>query len=292
MQAATRVNYAQNLGVISGMEGLVSIATDGAMSVEGGNWQIFDGMVRRSGADIRLNTTVLAIEKLPDGRFHVSSKSSSATHAQSDTYDEVVVASPWQFTSINASTALSTLPRTIPYVHLHVTLFTSPHPISPAFFGQSPTDPAPLVILTTLPLAAADSPLPSEPTYAGKPGFFSISRLRTITNPLTNTEENLYKIFTPKPVTPEFMHSLLGLTGVPPKSLEGFDEKHVSWSHVKEWQSYPVESPRSTFDKIKLADGLWYTGAMDAFISTMETNALMGKNVAALIVNEWLSKND
>jgi prenylcysteine oxidase / farnesylcysteine lyase len=290
VQAATRVNYAQNLGVISGMESLVSIATDGAMAVKGGNWQIFDGMVTSSGAEPRLNTTVMAIEKLHNGRFSVSYKSSSsASTLRSEDYDEVIVASPWQFTSVNASTILSAIPRSIPYVHLHVTLFTSPHPLSPAFFGQSPDDLAPLVVLTTLPLVEdADSPLPTEPTYAGKAGFFSISRLRTITKPSTNSTENLYKIFTPKPVTPEFLHSLLGLAGKPPKSLEHFDEKHISWTHVKEWQSYPVEYPRSTFDKIKLADGLWYTGAMDAFISTMETNALMGKNVAALVVNEWI----
>ncbi|KAI4136649.1 MAG: hypothetical protein L6R39_007682, partial [Caloplaca ligustica] len=48
IQASTRVNYAQNLSQIHGLETMVCMATDGAMSIEGGNWQIFDSMIRAS----------------------------------------------------------------------------------------------------------------------------------------------------------------------------------------------------------------------------------------------------
>lgn len=43
-----------------------------------------------------------------------------------------------------------------------------------------------------------------------------------------------------------------------------------------------------TFQDPVLADGLYYTSGMESFISTMETNALMGMNVAKLIVNDML----
>jgi prenylcysteine oxidase/farnesylcysteine lyase len=36
-----------------------------------------------------------------------------------------------------------------------------------------------------------------------------------------------------------------------------------------------------------LAPNLWYTGGIESFISTMETSALMGKNVASLISQSW-----
>jgi prenylcysteine oxidase/farnesylcysteine lyase len=290
LQAATRVNYAQNLGVISGMEALVSIATDGAMSVKGGNWKIFDAFVNASDALIKLGTTVTDISKTEDGQYTLSVKPADDDFdmAEDGPYDEVIIASPYQFTSLNTSN-LASEPHTIPYVHLHVTLFTSPHPIDPAYFNLPAETPAPLVILTTLPPSSdPEEPLPTDPTYAGAPGFFSISRLRQVINPHTHKTENLYKIFTPRPVKPEFLNSLLGIKRPPPNTLEEFTVGDISWLFVKEWQSYPVEYPRATFDKIKLEDGLWYTGAMDAFVSTMETNALMGKNVAALMTREWV----
>ena len=37
-------------------------------------------------------------------------------------------------------------------------------------------------------------------------------------------------------------------------------------------------------------EGLWYTSGIERFISTMETSALMGKNVARLVVDGWLQE--
>lgn len=44
-----------------------------------------------------------------------------------------------------------------------------------------------------------------------------------------------------------------------------------------------------TFDEIELARHFYYTGGIESFISTMETSALMGMNVAKLIVNDFLN---
>lgn len=54
------------------------------------------------------------------------------------------------------------------------------------------------------------------------------------------------------------------------------------------WQSYPYEYPRVTFEDPELARGFYYTGGMESFISTMETSALMGMNVARLVVDDYL----
>jgi prenylcysteine oxidase / farnesylcysteine lyase len=40
IQASTRVNYGQNLGIIHGLETMVCMAIEGAMSTRGGNWQV------------------------------------------------------------------------------------------------------------------------------------------------------------------------------------------------------------------------------------------------------------
>ena len=52
--------------------------------------------------------------------------------------------------------------------------------------------------------------------------------------------------------------------------------------------SYPQALPRVTFQDPIIGPGLYYTSGMESFISTMETNALMGKNVARLIVDDML----
>ena len=76
LEAASRVNYAQvslnfiddgplytkscpkNSDRLHGLLGLVSMAADGAHSVKGGNFQVFENFLRKSGAEINLNTTV------------------------------------------------------------------------------------------------------------------------------------------------------------------------------------------------------------------------------------------
>jgi prenylcysteine oxidase / farnesylcysteine lyase len=54
------------------------------------------------------------------------------------------------------------------------------------------------------------------------------------------------------------------------------------------WYSYPYAYPRVTFEDIELARGLYYTAGIESFISTMETSALMGMNVAQLIMDDYL----
>lgn len=50
--------------------------------------------------------------------------------------------------------------------------------------------------------------------------------------------------------------------------------------------------PRVTFQDPIVGPRLFYTSGMDSFISTMETNALMGKNVARLLVDDILTAKE
>jgi len=193
---------------------MVCMAIEGAMSIQGGNWQIFDGLLKLSNATVHLNTTVDSIKR-SKGDYVITS---SSKHPKLDvmigsekeqTFDTVVLASPLQFSKINVEKdMLKRLPDEIPYVQLHVTLFTSTHKLNPVFFGLAPDTEVPSTILTTLP---PDAESPADPAEGvGPAGFFSISTLRVLVNPKTLQEEYLYKIFSPKKITPVFLSELLG----------------------------------------------------------------------------------
>ena len=295
IQASTRVNYAQNLGEIHGLEAMVCMAINGAMSVKGGNWQIFDGMIRTSGAHLALNTSVSQISRQEMGTYLVESSSRTTSSTSSDPvtekYDTVIIAAPFQYSKIDISPPLRHKPDEIPYVNLHVTLFASPHKVSPLAFNLPAGSAVPEVILTTLP-SSADS---SDSNNRAPAGFFSVSTLRYVNNRGYHPPriEYLYKIFSPQPVNATFLSSLLGIQAPPSSKGEGLaaiGKKDVSWVYEKSWNSYPYLMPRVTFENSRLDNGLWYTSGIESFISTMETSALMGRNVAKLIVDEWASE--
>ncbi|KAL7918746.1 Prenylcysteine lyase domain-containing protein [Trichoderma austrokoningii] len=293
IQAATRVNYASNLAYLHGLETMVSFATDGAMSVVGGNWRIFEQMVKLSGATLYRNTTVSAIAFAKEEtsssapKYEITTASAGSASAKPEVagvaFDDVIIASPWQFSNIEAGEGvIKHHIEEIPYTKLHVTLLASPHKLNPEFFKLAPGSTAPRNVYTTL----AESEKPKEGTEGvGQTGFYSVSTLRTVLNPKTNTSEFVYKIFSPKPVTPQFLSELFGVK-VPEAFTSGDGVDPISWYYPHWFYAYPVELPRVTFQDPILGSGLYYTSGIESFISTMETSALMGMNVARLIVDD------
>ena len=289
IQASTRVNYAQNLNQIHALEAMVCMAAEGAMSVHGGNWQIFDRMLKSSNNNILLSTNVNDISLTEDEESYAVKSFSvsdavvgSSTAINTDTFDTVIIASPLQFSNITINPTPSIyLPSPIPYVKLHVTLFTSPQFFEPESFNLPPESILPTVVLTTLPNDASDPP-----------PFFSISTLRKVTNPNTDPprREYLYKVFSPGPLNPPSLAQLLR----PSTEVKGASPLEITWQYHKIWHSYPYLPPRVTFDDPQLdeAGKLWYTSGIEPFISTMETSSLMGMNVARLIVDQWQAEHE
>ncbi|KAJ5795657.1 uncharacterized protein N7518_004197 [Penicillium psychrosexuale] len=297
IQASTRVNYGQNLQLIHGLESVVCMATDGAVSIEGGNWRIFDGALRASEVNIKVNTTATEISRNDDGTVRVSSKLNTATSSEHELFDEVVIAGPLQYSDISVSPPLEHTPDEIPYVNLHVTLFASPHRISPKYFGLNDSNArAPETILTTLPKGVD---LGSNPDGVGLTDFWSISTLRTVDHSVAGSEDKqqhyVYKIFSPGRPTAEFIAQILGLESETVGSnttIGDLSISDISWFHEKLWNPYPLLYPRVTFEETLLAPGVWYTGGIESFISTMETSALMGRNVATLMFQSWQKQGD
>ncbi|TGO47236.1 hypothetical protein BCON_0287g00060 [Botryotinia convoluta] len=298
IQASTRVNYGQNLNVIHGVETMVCMAIEGAMQIQGGNWQIFDNMIQSSNATVRLNHTITEISQVRDQeKYNVKTITTDAigvSHINEEPFDTIIIAAPLQYTDIKMSSdLLQHTPDEIPYVTLHVTLFTSPYGLNPAYFNLGPNEQVPTTILTTLP---KNIPAPTDPKdFAGPVGFFSISTLRKVINPTTLEYENLYKIFSPCPLTSEFLSSILNSEVPVPEDLTTISptaNNTITWYYPHVWNSYPYEYPRVTFEEIQLAPGIYYTSGIESFISTMETSALMGKNVARLVVDDFLKSTE
>ncbi|EFX03369.1 prenylcysteine oxidoreductase [Grosmannia clavigera kw1407] len=280
IQASTRVNYASNLDTIHGLD------TMGASQVAGGNWKIFANFVRDSNADFRDNTLVKSISFASDStnkapKYNLKTKSSKTAETAQFEFDNVVIAAPYQFSGIKSADSVLTLAiDEIPYVTLYVTLFTSPLLLSPEFFNLEPGTKAPSTVLTTL---GADE---SSLSDAGKAGFFSISTLRTITNPRTERSEYLYKIFSPKKVTASFLSELLGAEVPETFTAPAETASVISWYYPYIFHAYPKALPRVTFQDPIVGNGVYYTSGIESFISTMETSALSGMNVARLIVDD------
>lgn len=282
---STRVNYASNLAYIHGLETMVCMATNGAMQIDGGNWRIFASMLKSSASiTTHLTTQVSQISKQEDGTYHISANDSTST------FDEVILAAPLQFTNLTISPEPKHKPDVIPYVKLHVTLFASPFKLDPSAFNLGPGAAVPQYVLTTL--QPSEKPGDGDP---GTPGFYSVSMHYTSLNGRATPprQEYIYKIFSAEPVTSSFLTRILGHDVSEVEAETGDINGAVSWVHKKIWHSYPREYPRVTFEEIKLDgdDGaLWYTSGIESFISTMETSALSGKNVARLIADKWANE--
>lgn len=252
-------------------------------------------MVQHSGAALYRNTTVSSITQDPKNRkggpsrYRISTKDSANLTAAAENYpisfDNVIISSPWQFSNIDADDkVIRHTIEEIPYTKLHVTLFTSPYKLRPGFFGLKDGAKAPSNVYTTL--AAEEEPRQGG-DGVGRTGFYSISTLRTVTNPKTEGREFVYKIFSAEPVTSSFLSDILGANV--PKSFTAADAESspISWYHPTWFHSYPVELPRVTFQDPIVGQGVYYTSGIEGFISTMETSALMGMNVARLIADDF-----
>jgi len=243
-------------------------------------------MVHSTTKDVHLSTNVTSLLRNDDGTFTLTAaKTDHSDAVTTSNFDTVILAAPYQFSNMKITPSPQYIPDELSYVNLHVTLFTSPHYLTPKAFNLKTDQQVPQIILTTL--EPGENP-GTKPAYPGKAGFYSISTLRRVKNPHTEKEEYLYKIFSPDRIDDEFLARILG---VPTNAGTegGLKKEDLSWVYRKLWQSYPYEYPRVTFEELRLDENLWYTSGIESFISTMETSALMGRNVAKLIVDEWIS---
>jgi prenylcysteine oxidase/farnesylcysteine lyase len=263
VEAATRVNYGQDVDKIHALEGACSMAATGATSIQGGNFQIFEQFLLRSKAHLFLSTTVHSIKRNSDIPGHPSW--TVRTDRGSEDYEAVIIAAPIHSTGISLPSAISSRIPKQPYVHLHVTLLatTSPRP-NPEYFSLSPSSKVPSMVLTTY----------EGVRNGGKePEFNSLSYHGYITKGVDGVPDQWsVKIFSKERISDEWLD----------KMFMG----QVGWVYRKEWDAYPQLPPTTSFPPVKLDEGLYYVNAFEPFISTMETETIASRNVVDLLLNE------
>ena len=281
LQSFTRVNYASDLQFVHGLETMVSFSTDNAVSIDGGNWQIFQHMVKDSGADFRAGCSVKQC-----AWDAVSSTFELAADCDGDLvneFDSVILAAPHQFADVEfqmENGGLDVIPDEEPYRQLHVTLFTTQRRLSPEVFNLPTDQNVPLGILTTV--HPDEQAAQKDKMRVGKAGFLSFTQHGVRQNPHTSAGENIYKIFSLEPVDSDFLSAMLAVD----RPDDGSDPDEVTWIYRHLFDSYPIKRTEQ-FAPLRLAKNLWYTSGIETFISTMETSALSGKNIARLVVDEW-----
>ncbi|KAI0764680.1 FAD/NAD(P)-binding domain-containing protein [Fomes fomentarius] len=279
VEAITRLNYGQaclsDIDRIHGIEGLVSLAADGASTVVRGNRQIFQRFVNDSGATVFLDTTVQSVSRSsPSGPWLV--KTSASDDARS--YRAVILAAPFDQTGIRFTSTpqIAAVPAQA-YVHLHVTLLTTTRPSANASYFNLPQGSAvPAMVLTTHNRARHGS--------GPEPEFNSLSYLREVRTADLGEWRNdqgqkewVVKIFSKRRITDAWLAAMF--------------EGQVRWVLRKEWDAYPVLTPTTEFPPIELGEGLYYVNAFEPLISTMETEIIASRNVVDLLLRQHFNSS-
>jgi prenylcysteine oxidase/farnesylcysteine lyase len=236
------------------------MATDDAVSTEGGNFQIFEQFLNHSSANVFLDTPVDKIVRstAPDNSQYWTVRSKRGQHA----YKSIILAAPIHQTGIKFSFAHNVPPQ--PYVHLHVTLLTTTLPTpSPEYFKQK-SDIPPMMLTTYEGVRSGGA----------EPEFNSLSYHGLVKggpNEEGRPKEWTVKIFSKKKVSDAWLKKIF------PGS--------VTWVHRKAWEAYPQLRVSQKYPSFKLHEGLYYVNALEPFISTMETETLASRNVVDLMLN-------
>ncbi|KAJ9474476.1 Prenylcys_lyase domain-containing protein [Pseudozyma hubeiensis] len=316
VEAATRVNYAQDTDRIHGFGALVSLAASGATGVKHGNYRISEEFAWRSGARIltgvegqvtgivrydsalsRRRERIALGDEGENGKqqvqWYLGTKS-----GEGELYDAVIIATPWHNADI---TLLNTRERvkSKAFVHLHVTLLTtSRERPRPEYFGLGDQDVVPTTILTSsesVRRAAAGNKKPTTPPETSPPSdepneeatsealkkpkldFYSLNYLRSATPP-SSTSSDAAKEYVVKIFSPEVITD---------DQLSHLFGDTISWIKRHTWDSYPYLTPTDRFPRVEVDENLYYCNAMESLVSTMETSTVASKNAVGLLLKSW-----
>ncbi|KAI9249711.1 Prenylcysteine lyase-domain-containing protein [Phascolomyces articulosus] len=272
IQTASRANYGQDVDSLHAFGALVSMAASGSWSTKGGNIKIFEEFAKRSGATVKLESTVTEIQNItiydeagnPEERYIV------ITDDSMDVYDAVLIAAPLH--SVNINFPFSTISPAYRKFHtVHVTMIAGVP--DPSYFGRIEKTVPTMIVSTGAPLT--DHFDQSEQPFT----TFAIHKY------LEDTGESVVKMFSSKPMTDEQLDQLF---------------HNRSWTLRKEWEAFPKLSPITSseedewpsmvlngFDQGKNENGMLYINAFESCISTMETETVASKNAVRYLREQW-----
>ncbi|KAG8740549.1 hypothetical protein FRC10_004165 [Ceratobasidium sp. 414] len=243
---STRFNYAQDASTIQAVAGMASLAADSSHAVQGGNFQIFQQFLSRSGANVKLSTTVTKITKM--GTKYYVQTSKGVTTA----YDAVILAAPAALSGIQfVGVAQQPATPQVNYVHLYSTLVsTTTTAVLPAYFNTTST-PLPGTIITT---AASGY----------QPEFLALRYEGVIQR--NGKTEYIVRIFSKAAISDATLTGWFGVGKVGwvnRKEVRVFARVKYHVLIVTQWDSYPIFPPGVNFPPVKLDAGMYYVNSME-----------------------------
>lgn len=253
----SRVNYNQSPSSITALAGLVAMAADGSVfNIANGTSRLPAGLLERSGATVHLETPVSAVRPADgsvcgaDGPCRRQWRVELGSGKQ-HTFDAVVIAAPMELAGIKVSGG----PRSWPPQQAYETVWTTyvRGRLRPGYFHTDADD------LPTLIGTAQHSTAPF--------------RCVSLIGGSGNGTHALYKLFSAEDVAHQVLPTVF--------------ERGAKIVAAKDWKAYPHYSAPERLGQFRVAQGLYYTSAIEAGASCIEISAIAGVNAAQLIVRDF-----
>ncbi|MDR0594554.1 MAG: FAD-dependent oxidoreductase [Bifidobacteriaceae bacterium] len=253
VEAITHNMYNQGLEM-NALACLVGLAGAGLAGghlfvIDGGNWTLFDKMLRKAGVELRVNRPVRRVvaTSAADAAGRPFSYQVQTADGRSDDFDAVILAAPPALADLAVEVDGRALPVVAhPYQKVVTTLVVGE--LNPAYFGRSPGRPMPSTIFTA---SSAPAPFKSIGTTGWSPEF----------------DSRIYKIFSADHHMTEAELAAI------------FAKIHDTRVHT--WPgAYPVLTPGLEHLPFELNPGLYFANALETIAGSIEVEAVSGANAA------------
>lgn len=253
--AIIRVNYGQNVEDMNALAGFVALAGSGSglWSISGGNQRIIGGLLRLSGAELRLDTRVFLVRRREGGGFSMVTESTISGVDQPNSAqdcDAIVLASPVELANV-------TLPDDI----------ASLLDVNRSFQQTVATFVRGELNFSTFGVNAPDTVL----TVAGSDEMFTSIGLQCDGNS-SHSVKPLWKVFSRERLSQKTITRLFD-----------FDAEIIA---TVPWLAYPKYAPPERFAPFvadEVHGAFFYTSPLESAGAAMEMSALSGANAAALL---------
>jgi prenylcysteine oxidase/farnesylcysteine lyase len=247
-------NQGAEMNALASLVGLAGAGLAGGhlFVIEGGNWTLYDKMLAKIGADLKVNTKIdkIVITSTPNAKRPYAYQL-IANDGQTYSYDAIILAAPPALADLEIE--LDGKPLAVaahPYREVQTTLVVGD--LRPEYFGQKSGKPMPSTIFTA---SSAPAPFKSIGTTGWSPCY----------------DSRIYKIFSASHVMTEAeLHEIFSV---------------IHDTHVHVWRgAYPILTPGIDHLPFELNKGLYFANALETIAGSIEVETVGGVNAANLCV--------
>ncbi|KAL0108851.1 hypothetical protein PUN28_014163 [Cardiocondyla obscurior] len=262
VEAATVVNYGQDVDIQS-FVGSIALAANGELwSVKGGNKKVPEHLIYRNKnvnvAPSRV-TNIRSLSKSDDSsHYEVTYINKDSTDSMTSTYDIVIIAAPLTEDQ-EFQIEFNEFPDDFAFPGNYQTTYATfvKANLNPKYFGLKTT---------------FDAVLSCNPN---KTKISSVGKLHLVDGSI-EIDPPVWKVFSRNSMETSLIHDIFS---------QVIEKKEIAW------KAYPRYSTKVNLDNFKLHDALYHVNAIEWAASAMEMSAVAGRNVAILAYNDFLTKS-